>query len=108
MWFRKKRIRSKHIDQTTKKLTKYVMTLKDENGNDIDLYEFETIHDMPAARYMDFNDFIEDHTRGITKQDLIHNLKEAISDLETGDYWIVTGKQIHKGLYRCHSHPLES
>jgi hypothetical protein len=78
-WLLGKKIPVNSIHPDLKSKIKPVAVLKDENGNDVQFYEFETLDDMPARRYSAFNDFLEDKSRGIEKDELFNNLDEAIN-----------------------------
>ena len=68
-----------------KKLIQLAMTLKDDDGNLIDLYEFKNLEDMPNRRYSSLNEFIEDKNRGLNKEELAANLEEAIKSIDEGE-----------------------
>lgn len=71
------------IHPDLKKLTKHIATIKDEEGKDVKLYEFATLHDMPSKRYAALNDFLEDRGRGIDRTELEFNIKECIKAIES-------------------------
>ena len=83
MWpFTKKEVKLTAIHPDLKRLTRHVLTLKDENGKDVKFYEFATLHDMPARRFTSLNDFIEDKNRGIDRDELTFNIEESIKHIE--------------------------
>lgn len=83
MWpFNKKEVKLTAIHPDLKRLTRHVLTLKDENDKDIKFYEFATLHDMPARRFTSLNDFIEDKNRGIDREELSFNVDESIKHIE--------------------------
>lgn len=92
-----------------KKLTRHIGDIEDEDGTIYPLYEFETLHDMPARRYSAFNDFLEDKSRGMEKDELEHNIKDVIRKIESNDTkgitdaliilrWMHTRMKIHNDL----------
>lgn len=81
---RKKKIKKPKtvIHKEFRKLVQKTMTLKDEDGNMVDLYEFQNLEDIPADRYSTLNEFIEDKDRGLSRLELQDNLEECISSIE--------------------------
>ena len=102
MFWKKKKEPQYLIRDDIKRLTKYVLTISDGN-QDIDFYEFETMYDMPAKRFAHFNDFLEDYHRGMSNEDLIFNLKEAIKEIESNEISGITNANIRLKWMRARS-----
>lgn len=81
-WWNKEEPKLTAIHPDLKRLTRHVYTLKD-GGKKIKLYEFATLHDMPARRFTFLNDFIEDKSRGINREELTFNVDETIKHIES-------------------------
>lgn len=77
-WVLGKKIPVNSLHPELKRKIKPAAVLKDDNGQTIQLYEFESLDDMPARRFSALNDFIEDKNRGIEREELYNNLEEAI------------------------------
>lgn len=82
------------IHPDLKRLTRHAITLKDENGKKVRFYEFATLHDMPARRFSNLNDYLEDKNRGIDRIELAHNLEEIIKEIEENSVKGVTNALI--------------
>ena len=93
-WFSKKEPQLTAIHPDLKKLVKHAFTIKDENDKPLRFYEFETLYDMPARRFTNLNDYIEDKNRGIDRIELAHNLEEIIKEVEENSIKGVTNALI--------------
>lgn len=82
--FKKRPKKTSIIHRDYKKLIEYVTTVKDENGKDIDLYEFKNADDIPASRFSKLNEFVEDMQRGIDRTELQFYVEEAIESQNLG------------------------
>ena len=84
-WKRKEKEKPKKqatiLHPELKRLVQKVYTLKDGDKK-IDLYEFKNIDDMPARRYSDLNDFMEDRNRGIDRTELKFNLEQIKENMD--------------------------
>lgn len=107
--FKRKEKPLNSIHPDLKKLVVNIGSIKDKDGKIHDLYEFKTLHDMPARRYAAFNDFLEDKSRGIEKEELEANIKEVIDKIELNEVkgitdaliilrWMHTRMKIHNDL----------
>jgi len=63
-----------------KRLIQKAFTIKDGKKK-YTFYEFKEIHDMPSRRYSSLNDYIDDHNRRITQDEILHYSNQCLEEI---------------------------